>query len=211
VAICLSGAEESEIPWQFRDPMTRKVARLLVRLEPRPEQHLVPDNDPLFVAMRAWHASLPYWLKEDYVALVEKLIDTAEAMGLDSNDHAILAHIAEQADAEEKRRQDARTPPWKRWALRVVEAEVIPSERLNGYTLGEDKERKKQDEEVLRLLLSKGARRFHFRLRETDETERPWLRGQRFEVVHDEDSPPQGPTEEKLARLVLRLLDTRAP
>ena len=81
LAVCLSSAEETELPWRFADPRTALLHRVLIRLDPVPTQVLFDQGDALLATVRRLRSRLPPRVAWDYRALALALVDAVEVLG----------------------------------------------------------------------------------------------------------------------------------
>ena len=96
-ATCLVSPEQVELPWRFQDPRTELIHRLLVRLDPIPEQASVPKDDPLAQELRRRRALLPKEAARDYIGLAFSIVEAVAALGPKATARQVLSRCFPKA------------------------------------------------------------------------------------------------------------------
>jgi hypothetical protein len=98
--VCLSSAEDRELPWRFRDPRVDLAHRLLIRLDPLPEQVRFAQDDPLLLQVRRLRARVSASLRDDYIGCALAIVDAVTALGADATHEEIFDHVARSVPPE---------------------------------------------------------------------------------------------------------------
>lgn len=86
--------EIRELPWRFADRRTELIHRILIRLNPIPEQAVFSKDDHLLQEVRRLQRNLGKELAEYYVGLAEAVVDAVVALGHQASPEEVFAHIA---------------------------------------------------------------------------------------------------------------------
>ncbi len=223
-AVCISDPHGREIPWRFRDPRTELIFKLLIRLDPIPEQALFADEDELAEELRRLRARLPAEIAGDYVRLAGALVDAVETLGAEAEPEEIFAHVAplsdEPTEAFYTGREDSGPGDAVPGELRAFHARLLGMlravyergpERMRGYRLVGDELGMDREAPWCLLRFSRDGSDFGLRLELKRPGRRGWKVGKRCVLTHDPDTPPAGEDEERLARLVLAAAERCAP
>ncbi len=226
----LWNAELDDIQWRFADPLTERAQRLLVRLDPIPEQVALDDGDPLLAEIRQARAELPPRVAGDYVALAEAVVHAVVTLGVEASGRDVIAHaatIAEPSLASDAAESEAswlpdgsdgingapmgaadRTSSWLDQVVAGVRA-GSPS-WLAGYRIVDWSVCDEDGTRQLHINLDGDRGSLGLCVEDLAAGSPAWVRGARFTARYSGELPPDSAVERQLTTQLLAELDRGA-
>jgi len=199
---------ESELAWRFADPRTKTLQRLLVRLDPLPQQSIMSPDDALLATVRQWRAQLPPELASDHVGVALRIVEAGAQLAAHASPEDVLRHASPPLTARRRAARLQATHGLSPALLRALaRLQRLRPESLGGYVLVARTAAQVHGAPCLQLAFDKQGRILRLVIASRRPGQAAWLQGERVSVAHDLDTPPAQPADLRLARFLLALFD----